>query len=155
MGDSNGAGEIGLRYLTTSARLRRTVDEHLAGSGVSLAQTKILQVLARSGPMRQARLAVELGYAARSITQAVEAMERDGLVRRAADPTDLRAKVVTTTEEGARALAVGEAAGDEILRRIFGDLGPDRLAALGEVLAVLDDATAPAAEGSAPAAEGP
>ncbi|WP_285107927.1 MarR family transcriptional regulator [Promicromonospora sp. MEB111] len=148
MGDSPGAGEIGLRYLTTSARLRRTVDEHLARGGVSLAQTKILQVLARSGPIRQARLAVELGYAARSITQAVEAMERDGLVRRAADPADLRAKVVTVTEEGARALAVGEAAGDEILRQIFGDLGPDRLAALGEVLAVLDDATARVVEGS-------
>ncbi|MEV0891974.1 MarR family transcriptional regulator [Promicromonospora sp. NPDC050262] len=147
MGDSPGAGEIGLRYLTTSARLRRTVDEHLARGGVSLAQTKILQVLARSGPIRQARLAVELGYAARSITQAVEVMERDGLVRRAADPADLRAKVVTVTEEGARALAVGEAAGDEILRQIFGDLGPDRLAALGEVLAVLDDATARVVEG--------
>lgn len=148
MGDSHGAGEIGLRYLGTSARLRRTVDERLARGGVSLAQTKVLQVLARSGPIRQARLAVELGYAARSITQAVEAMERDGLVRRAADPADLRAKVVTMTEEGARALAVGEAAGDEILRRIFGGLGPDRLAALGEVLAVLDDAVARTVEGS-------
>ncbi|MFJ3407931.1 hypothetical protein [Promicromonospora sp. NPDC090134] len=46
------------------------------------------------------------------------------------------------------ALAVGEAAGDEILRRIFGGLGPDRLAALGEVLAVLDDAVARTVEGS-------
>ncbi len=41
------AEEVGLRYLTTSARLRRGVDEHMAA---------------------------ELGMAARSITQAVEAM---------------------------------------------------------------------------------
>ncbi|MFE7506126.1 MarR family winged helix-turn-helix transcriptional regulator [Promicromonospora sp. NPDC057488] len=140
MGDTGDAGEIGLRYLTTSARLRRTVDEHLARGGVSLAQTKILQALARSGPIRQAGLAAELGYAARSVTQAVEAMERGGLVRRTSDDADRRAKVVTMTEEGARALAAGEAAGGEILRRIFGDLGPDRLAALGEALAVVDAA---------------
>ena len=138
MSGSRRAGEVGLHYLTTSARLRRLVDEHMARNGVSLARTKILQVLAGSGPIKQARLAAELGLAARSITQAVEAMERDGLVRRESDDTDRRAKVVTVTEAGARALAAGEAAGDEILRRIFHDLGEDQLERLDELLAVID-----------------
>jgi DNA-binding MarR family transcriptional regulator len=76
------AGDDGLHYLTTSAQVRRAVDEYLARSGLSLSGTKILQVLARRGPVKQAQLAVELGLAARSITQAVEGMERDGPVRR-------------------------------------------------------------------------
>jgi len=103
------AGEVALHYLTTSARLRRLVDEHMARNGVSHARTKILQVLAGCGPIKQARLAAELGLAARSITQAVEAMERDGLVWRGLDDTDRRAKVVMMTEAGARALAVVDA----------------------------------------------
>jgi DNA-binding MarR family transcriptional regulator len=131
------AGEVGLRYLMTSAKIRRAVDEHMAGTGVSLARTKILQVLAELGPVKQTRLAAELGMAARSITQAVEAMERDGLVRRSSDAADKRAKVVTATEEGVRALAAGEASGGEILRSIFERLSPDQLKALDEILDVL------------------
>jgi DNA-binding MarR family transcriptional regulator len=144
MTKSRRAGEVGLHYLTTSAKLRRTVDEHMARGGVSLARTKILQVLARSGPIKQAKLATELGLAARSITQAVEAMERDGLVRRTSDAEDRRAKMVTATAEGTRALAAGETAGDEILRRIFRRLGPDQLETLDEMLTVIDATTAEA-----------
>jgi DNA-binding MarR family transcriptional regulator len=144
MSTSRRAGEVGLRYLETSARLRRAVDEHLAWAGVSLARTKILQVLARRGPVKQAQLAADLGLAARSITQAVEAMERDGLVRRSPDAGDRRAKMVTATEEGTRALAAGESAGAEILQRIFDRLGPDQLEVLDEVLAVIDGTTAEA-----------
>jgi DNA-binding MarR family transcriptional regulator len=135
---SRRAGEVGLHYLTTSARLSRLVDEHMARNGISLARTKILQVLAGCGPIKQARLAAELSLAARSITQAVEAMERDGLVRRELDDTDRRAKVVTVTEAGARALAGGDAAVDEILRRIFRSLAADQLDRLDELLAVVD-----------------
>ncbi|WP_439657339.1 MarR family winged helix-turn-helix transcriptional regulator [Lentzea sp. HUAS TT2] len=132
------AAEIGLRYLMTSARVRRAVDEHLSGTGVSLARAKILQVLTRLGPVKQTRLATELGMAARSITQAVEAMERDGLVRRTSDATDKRAKVVSATDEGVQALAAGEQAGTDVLREIFGRLDARQLRALNEVLDVLD-----------------
>jgi Mn-dependent DtxR family transcriptional regulator len=51
-------------------------------------------VLAGCGPITQSRLAAELSLSARSITQAVEALERDGLVRRELDDTDRRATVV-------------------------------------------------------------
>ncbi|GLY51527.1 MarR family winged helix-turn-helix transcriptional regulator [Lentzea sp. NBRC 102530] len=133
------AGETGLRYLTTSAKIRRKVDEHMAG-GVSLARTKVLQVLAELGPVKQTRLAEELGMAPRSITQAVEAMERDGLVERSPDPADKRAKVVAVTERGALALTTGEQSGREVLKSIFERLSPDQLRALDEVLDVLNRA---------------
>ncbi|WP_394620229.1 MarR family winged helix-turn-helix transcriptional regulator [Lentzea sp. JNUCC 0626] len=134
------AADTGLHYLTTSAKIRRAVDEHMAGGGVSLARTKVLQVLAELGPVKQTRLAAELGMAARSITQAVETMERDGLVERSPDPADKRAKVVAATERGVLALATGEQAGREVLRSIFERLSPDQLRALDEMLDVLNRA---------------
>jgi DNA-binding MarR family transcriptional regulator len=145
VGGSHQAADVGLHYLATAARLRRAVDGTMAAAGASLARTKILQVVVGRGPVTQAQLAAELGLAARSVGQAVEAMEREGVVRRSSAVGDRRAKVVTTTEEGVRALAAGEVAGEEFLRRIFQRLGPDRIAALDEVLAVIDEATAEAA----------
>ncbi|MGW6932679.1 MarR family winged helix-turn-helix transcriptional regulator [Lentzea sp. NPDC054927] len=103
MTKSRRASEVGLHFLTTAAQVRKAVDEHMALEGVSLARTKVLQVLARLGPVKQTQLAAELGMAARSITQAVEAMARDGLVRRS----------------------------------IFRRLSSDQLAALDEILAVV------------------
>jgi len=144
MSGSRRAGEVGLHYLTTSARVRRLVDEHMARSGASLGRTRILQVLAGCGPVSTARLADELGLAARSVTQALESMERDGLVRRMPDDLDRRARVVSLTDHGIRALAAGEAAGDEILRRIFQGLGEERLERLDGLLAVIDATAEPA-----------
>lgn len=138
--DEHGSGPegVGLRFLLTGYRLRRVVDDQMSIGGLSLARTKVLQVLHQRGPQRQASLAAELGMAARSITQALEAMERDGLVTRRADPGDGRAKLVELTADGASALAAGTAAGEEALRQIFDGLDQDQLADLDSVLGVID-----------------
>jgi len=130
--------EVGLRYLSTAYWIRKAVDGQMADNGPSLARTKVLQVLDRRGSLRQAALATELGLAARSITQAVETMERDGLVERRPDPKDQRAKLVSLTAEGAAALVAGTAAGEDAIRRIFAGLRPAQRTALDEILDVLD-----------------
>jgi DNA-binding MarR family transcriptional regulator len=130
--------EVGLRYLATAYWIRKAVDGQMADNGPSLARTKVLQVLDRRGSLRQTALATELGLAARSITQAVEAMERDGLVERRPDPNDQRAKLVTLTAEGSAALVAGTAAGEDALRRTFSALTPAQRTALDEILNALD-----------------
>ncbi len=62
-------------------------------------------------------------------------------MRRSSDAGDERAKVVTVTEEGARALVAGEAAGNEVLRGTFGRLSEQQPEALAEVFAVVEAAT--------------
>jgi len=126
--------EVGLRYLSVGYRLRKVVDDRMTTAGLSLARTKILQVLDRRGAMRQSSLAEELGHAPRSVTQSVEALEREGLLERTAAPDDRRSKFVTLTREGANALAVGTAAGDNVLSQIFGVLGPEQLTSLDKLL---------------------
>ncbi|MFB8131339.1 MarR family winged helix-turn-helix transcriptional regulator [Streptomyces mirabilis] len=105
--------------------------------GLSLARTKVLQVLDRRGTVRQSVLAQELGQAPRSVTQSVEALEREGLVERTGDPHDGRSKLVRLTPEGTRALISGTAAGEQVLREVFGAMGAEQLGNLDQLLDVL------------------
>jgi DNA-binding MarR family transcriptional regulator len=91
-------------------------------------------------PLQQSELADALGHAPRSVTQSVEALERDGLVERTASSEDRRSKLVTLTPRGAKALAAGTAAGEDVLRGIFGALGDDDLAQLDRLLDAVDTA---------------
>jgi len=141
MADDSEATRVGLRYLYLAYRLRKVLDERMTTGGLSLARTKMLQVLERKGTLRQTALADELGFAQRSVTQAVEALARDGLVERKPDPADGRAKLVTLTHDGAAALEAGTHAGEQVLQRIFGTLDEKQLTSLDELLEVIDIAT--------------
>ena len=141
MADGSEPERLGLRYLTVAYRVRKVVDKHMISSGLSLARWKVLETLHGTGSIRQKALAQELGFAERSVTQAVESLAGDGLVERMPDPADGRAKLVTLTDEGAAALAAGTKAGAQVLQRIFGTLDPKQLASLDELLKVIDNAT--------------
>lgn len=130
--------QVGLRYLVLAQQVRKVLDKHMVDSGLSLARWKVLEVLGRTGSIRQTELAKELGFAARSVTQAIESLASDGLVDRMPDPGDGRAKLVALTREGNAALAAGTEAGEHILRRIFGSLDHEQLARLNEVLGAID-----------------
>jgi len=132
--------EVGMHYLTVAHLVRKAVDEHMTAGGLSLARTKVLQVLARRGPIQQNTLAGELGFAARTVSQTVESLERDGLVAREPHPDDRRAKLVALTPDGAAALATGTSAGTRVLRQIFGGLGRHDLAKLDNLLKAVEAA---------------
>ena len=141
MADDSEPERLGLRYLTLAYRGRKVVDKHMISSGLSLARWKVLEILDGKGSIRQKALAQELGFAERSVTQAVESLSGDGLVERMPDPADGRAKLVTLTDEGAAALAAGTKAGAQVLQRIFGTLDRKQLASLDKLLNVIDDAS--------------
>lgn len=126
--------ETGLRYLALGHHLRKVVDDAMTAGGLSLARTKVLQVLERRGALGQSALARELGQAPRSVTQSVEALEREGLVERTPAPDDARSKLVRLTPQGTEALAAGTAAGERVLRQVFGVMDHDRLTALTRLL---------------------
>jgi DNA-binding MarR family transcriptional regulator len=138
--DDSEAERLGLRYLTLAYRVRKVVDKHMITSGLSLARWKVLEILAGKGSIRQKALAQELGFAERSVTQAIESLASDGLVERMPDPADGRAKLVTLTDEGATALAAGTKTGAEVLQRIFGTLDRKQLASLDKLLNAIDGA---------------
>lgn len=131
---------VGLHFLSVAYQVRQEVDRHMAAAGLSLSRTKMLRLLAERGTLHQAELADALGQAPRSVTQALEALERLGLVTRAGDDRDRRRKAVTLTGQGRAALAAGEQAGTRRLQQLFGALDARQLAGLEASLTAVDTA---------------
>ncbi|HUZ24216.1 MAG TPA: MarR family transcriptional regulator [Streptosporangiaceae bacterium] len=135
------AEQVGERYLTVHHRMRRAVDDGMTDCGLSLARTKVLGHL-RRGPTRQSVLAAALGLSPHSITDIVDALERDRLVARQPDPTDRRAKLVALTSAGEAALTVASGTRERLLGHVFGALDAADRATMMRLLDVLDNATA-------------
>lgn len=68
--------------------------------GISYARLRLLEDLHCRGPQKMRALADELGLTPRNITDSVDALETEGLVRRTAHPTDRRATLVELTDAG-------------------------------------------------------
>ena len=132
--DSVSAVEVGTTYFELHHQLHRIVDHTMAAEGLSLARAKVLMQLGQRGPMNQATLAGLLGHAPRSVTDTVDALERDGLVERTDDDRDRRARIVALTDAGRAACEVAKAARIKVMDEIFGTLTPADRSALNALL---------------------
>ncbi len=114
--------EIGQLYFELHHRIHRLVDEAMNESGLSLSRAKVLGVLAECGPVKQAAVAAVLGFAPRSVTDTLDALEREGLATRGPDPTDRRAWLVEITPAGRSALERALTVKRAVMETIFGGL---------------------------------
>jgi DNA-binding MarR family transcriptional regulator len=128
------AVEVGQTYLEVHHQLHRIVDQSMTAAGLSLARTKVLTKLSEGGPMNQATLAGLLGFAPRSVTDTVDALERDGLVTRADDQHDRRARIVTITPSGCQVLAAAQIVRRKAFEDIFGVLSATERARFAALL---------------------
>lgn len=126
--------EVGQAYFGLHHDLRRTVDQTMAAAGLTLARAKVLMHLSEDGPMNQARLAGLLGFAARSVTDTVDALVRDGLVTRKECPNDRRARIVALTAEGEKASELAAVVRLKAMEEIFGSLSAADRASLRTLL---------------------
>jgi DNA-binding MarR family transcriptional regulator len=151
--------ELGERYLAVHHRMFRAVNDEMSGCGLSMARTKVLMHLKEHGPTRQSVLATEFGMAPHSITDIVDALERQGLAQRRPDATDRRAKLVAITGAGQACLSVAYATRERLLTQIFGALSEADRATLIRLLGSLDEAAQQVIDASttaaAPAAAAP
>jgi DNA-binding MarR family transcriptional regulator len=116
-------------------RMHRLFDRRMARMGASMARTKVLMYVDREGAARAVDMAELFGVAPRTITEALDGLERDRLIRRDPDPDDRRAKRISITDEGKRAIAATEPLRLMLIERIFGPLSAaDR----EQLLAILD-----------------
>ena len=114
--------DLGQQYLELHHRLHRLVDEAMSSAGLSLSRAKVLMQLRDCGPMNQAALANRLGFAPRSVTDTVDALECEALAVRTTDPNDRRARLVQMTPAGAAALAEAMTVKKLAMNQIFGAL---------------------------------
>ncbi len=80
--------------------MSRWAQSLIESAGSSPARMRLLGVLHCKGPQIMCGLGDELGVTARQVTNLVDALESEGLVRRVAHPTDRRATVIESTPKG-------------------------------------------------------
>ncbi len=115
-------------------RLRRADD----AAGLSAPRLSALSVLVFGGPRTLGELAAAEQVRAPTMTRLVTALERDGLVTRAADPHDGRVTRVAATALGRRVLLAGRRRRVRLLARAVEQLPAADGAALVRALHVLE-----------------
>jgi DNA-binding MarR family transcriptional regulator len=135
------AAQVADEFFSLYHLLRRYVDRHveeaMGPATVPMACSKLLGVLDEHGPRRFTELAALTGTGARSLTQTVDTLERDGLATRQPDPRDRRATLVTITELGTRTFAGSVAPKQEAFEHLFGALSAEERAGFAAALRTL------------------
>jgi len=76
------------------------VRSRLQDRGMTYARMRLLGTLHCNGPQIMSSISDELGVTRRNVTALVDALEKEGLVRRKPHPTDRRATVIEMTKDG-------------------------------------------------------
>jgi len=94
MNQSDGAGtstDLTMSLLGAAEAVQTRIEASLSPLGLSLAKLNVLGVLvSSSAPLTLGELAQKLACVRSNVTQLIDRLEVDGLVRREADPADRR-----------------------------------------------------------------
>lgn len=127
-----------LAFLRAAQELEAWLDEELAAVGLSTARYGVLAQLADAGePLSLGALAERLSCVRSNVTQLVDRLETDGLVRRIPDPTDRRSVLAELTEEGWARVKAGAARLEAVQAEFDTLLGRSDLPVLERILASL------------------
>jgi DNA-binding MarR family transcriptional regulator len=96
------------QLLAAARAVEARLETDLAAQGLSLAKVGVLRILAQAaGPLPLSELAKHSHCVRSNMTQLVDRLEADGLVRRVSDGRDRRIRRVALTAAGRRACARG------------------------------------------------
>lgn len=111
------------------ARLwRRAADKALDDCGLSHATAMPLVMLSRLGDnLRQGVLADHLGFEGPSVVRIVDLLVEEGLVVRAGDAADRRAKIVSLTDAGRQRVVEIEHTLTRLRAELLSEVDPDEL----------------------------
>jgi DNA-binding MarR family transcriptional regulator len=140
MNDCTGRAATGLLPLLHRAgvAVAERIEASLEPWGLSLAKLRALEQLdAAPAGMPLGHLAERLACVKSNVTQLVDRLEADGLVRREPNPADRRCVVATLTERGRASYRSARAAREQAEREVMGRLSDGDRARLVQLLARL------------------
>ena len=124
--------------LQTAHALEARLESALGEAGLSAAKFSVLSELVRSGEaLALGELASRLECVRSNMTQLVDRLEADGLVRRVADPGDRRSVKAQITDEGQRRQVDGAQRVEELERDLAALVSEADGAALHRMLLAL------------------
>ena len=106
--------ELPLALRSAYLTLHRRSDAVFAAYGITADQFVLLATLARGQAMTQRELAARMTSDPSTVRAMLVLLEKQGLVSRAAHPTDARARTVTLTKMGVRTFQQAFEAGQEV-----------------------------------------
>ncbi|QJU58746.1 MarR family transcriptional regulator [Sphingomonas sp. AP4-R1] len=109
------------------------------GHGLSLPRLRLLGFIAEKGQTRSVDVAEAFGFAPRTVTEALDGLEKAGLIGRTASATDRRAKLIALTDAGRAALDASEPAVKRFVDQVFTALDASEKSALAGLLTKLTD----------------
>ena len=127
------AGRLRLAIVRTARRMRQE-----AGTGLSPTLIAALATIDRHGPLTPSELADAERVKRPTATRIAAALERDGLIRRAADPADGRACLLSASREGRALLKRVRSRKNAYISRRLRKLGDDDVETLERAAEVLE-----------------
>ena len=125
-------------FLQTAGAVEARLEEAVSSAGLSLAKLGVLRFLAGANrPVPLSELAAVQHCVRSNITQLVDRLEKDGLVRRRPDPDDRRGVLAGLTPAGEQAHAKGMRALAEAQHVIMSGLKANEVANLKSALKAL------------------
>lgn len=144
------ATPVGFVLMDVARLLRARIDRAFesSGLGVTAGEARTLAYARQYPGLRQSALAERMNVEPMTLVGFLDRLEARGLVRREADPTDRRAKIVQLSDEG-RALAARVCKVARRTReRALEGAPPEDVEALSRALAIMRGNLARCAEGS-------
>jgi DNA-binding MarR family transcriptional regulator len=118
--------------------VEKRLEDALGGVGLSLAKFGALTFLVRAGgPLSLSECAAKMTCVRSNITQLIDRLEVDGLVRRVDHPSDRRGVMATATPLGVERQAAGAKLVDEVKRQFSQTLAGIDHAELTRALAAI------------------
>src|SRR5262245_18801027 len=99
-----------------------------------LPRFRVLQALSSGGRLRMNELSTALGVVPRTVTTIIDALEKDRMVARLADPADRRATLLEITQDGLSQLSRLRALRDAAAAELFEVLTPAEKQQLASLL---------------------
>ncbi|QIB68738.1 MarR family transcriptional regulator [Aminipila butyrica] len=98
---------------------------------------RVLMEIAADGDMRMNELAKKLGIKARTVTQFIDALEKDELILRIPDPLDRRAIILQLTERAKPLIQKAKEVNFTIAEQLIEPLSPQQRAQFVDILQTL------------------
>ncbi len=130
MNKNNGHRQKPADLLNSLGRAERLVESRMDAAletrGLSIAKLGVLRVLVQAGePLPLGQVAERLACVKSNVTQLIDRLEADGLVRRVPDHDDRRSLRAAITPEGQRRYELGKQAEATVERELLATWSPE------------------------------
>lgn len=135
----NGELKVTRAVERASQRVRAYLARHLDELGISDIEAHLLARLAAKGPCTVAAVQQAFGLRRSTLTNALDRLERRGLLERRVHPADRRTFLLALTEQGLAAARQVVSLVDAIEARVAGQVTAEQLQAFHAVVTALEE----------------